>query len=249
MTDKTEELFLARIREICFLCEKQGKPKFTAFLNERECYIAESIIKACNKQHMFFGGFDSAKRKMLGVFDDYTTVDKNEFPLSCIEISYRKSDILTHRDVLGSLMALGIKRETIGDIVIQEGKAYVFCESKLTNLIIGDVSKIGRIGVKLKEIQAPELSEVQDFEELNCVVSSLRSDCILSSVTKLSREKAASFIKQNGIQINYEDIFSSSKQMSIGDIFSARGFGKFILFEETGQTKSGKTHIVIKKYI
>ena len=90
---------------------------------------------------------------------------------------------------------------------------------------------------------------MDEFSEITGTVSSLRIDCITSLVTKQSREKSALHIKSVGADVNYKKVFSPDTQLKAGDIFSIRGFGKFILFSIGGVTKKNRIHVCIKKYI
>ena len=115
-------------------------------------------------------------------------------------------------------------------------------------MITADISKIGRVGVDISDgINAPLPEAV--FEETAVVVASLRSDCVVSALSGLSREKSADFIRAGNLTLNYESCGSVSKLLAQGDIISLRGYGKFVLCDEGVQTKKGKLRITLKKYI
>ena len=77
-----------------------------------------------------------AERKMLCVFKEYYQPENSDFPMTCLTFSYRKENKLTHRDFLGAIMALQIKRETVGDIVIGDGTAQIAVSDSVGNVII-----------------------------------------------------------------------------------------------------------------
>ena len=145
-------------------------------------------------------------------------------------------------------MALQIGREQIGDILTGEGFAVVFCTAVAQEMILSNISKIGRVGVSISEGINAQLPETV-FEEITAVVASLRADCVVSALSGLSREKSADFIKAGNFTLNYEQLNSVSKVLSGGDIISLRGYGKFVLSGETAETKKGKMRITLKKYI
>lgn len=246
--DKTDELFASRIKELYQLSCKHYSVKYTHFLNEKECYEAKRIIGQFCDNYMFFGGVQNAVRKMLGISAENIAVNEDEFPICRLKIIYRKKDILSHRDILGSIMALQIKREAIGDIIVGEGAAYVFCEKNIAEPI-KQIKKISRIGVRIEETTDYIEPCAQEFEEINAVVQSFRLDGIVSEAIKKSRSTTSQIIKQTGVQVNYTLINDSSKQIKVGDVFSVKGYGKFIFAESGALTKSGKTHILIKKYV
>lgn len=234
-----------RVSDLCYIADKQYSPKFTAFLNEQEQFFAKSYLDSKGGIYSFWGGADCCTRKMLCVlpFDM-----EAEFPVFPLTLKYKKAYTLTHRDFLGSFMALQIGREQIGDILTGEGYAIVFCTQTAHDMIVSDISKIGRVGVDISEgINAPLPEAV--FEEVTAVVASLRSDCIVSAVSGLSREKSADFIRAGNLTLNYEGCGSVSRQLEQSDIISLRGYGKFVLADEGTQTKKGKLRITLKKYI
>lgn len=234
-----------RISDICFISDKQCIPKFTAFLNEQEQFFAKNFLDAQGTIYSFWGGAECCTRKMLCVLPFEMEA---EFPVYPVTITFRKAYTLTHRDFLGSFMALQIGREQIGDILTGEGYAIVFCTATAHDMIVHNISKIGRVGVDISEgINAPLPEAV--FEEVTAVVASLRSDCIVSALSGLSREKSADFIRAGNFTLNYEGCSSVSRLLTKGDIVSLRGYGKFALTDEGAQTKKGKLRITLKKYI
>ena len=246
MKKSDDELLVDRVYDLIAQSATRHKPKFTHFLNERECYIAEKIAKDYNC--MFFGGYDNAKRKILGVFSEFSEIDKNIFPFDCIRIDYRKQDTISHRDILGSLMGLQIERHCIGDIIVNEGFSYVFAESSVAEHILNEITKVGRVGVKLSIENEPIIEVKDNFVDLHGTVSSFRADAIVAFAANLSRSKAQSLIASKGIMLNYEEIHDINKQMREGDIFSIQGIGKYLFAEVGKNTRSGRIHILLKKY-
>ena len=122
-----EERFLAaHISDLQRLSAKSGVPRFSAFLNEREAVVAARAVKG---RPEFFGGYDGAARTVCGFFEDtYAEEMPHEelFPVRAVTFSFRERDNPTHRDFLGALLALGIKRELLGDILVAEDYAVVF---------------------------------------------------------------------------------------------------------------------------
>ena len=233
-----------RVSDLCFLAEKQGTPKFTAFLNEQEQFFAEAILNLRRQSYVLWGGAECCVRKMLCVLP-YEC--EPEFPLFPVTITYKKTFSLGHRDFLGSFMSLGIGREQIGDILTGDGYAVVFCTATARDMIVNYVSKIGRVGVDISEGIHKPLPEAV-FTEVSAVVASMRADCIVSAVSGLSREKSADFIKSGNFTLNYEICTNVSRLLSEGDIISLRGYGKLVLSGGGAETKKGRLRILLKKY-
>ena len=230
-------------RHISDLTAKQSfYPRFTAFLTEREQQLARYTAEAAGADHSFYGGYDAAVRRIFSS----PAAESEDFPLEAVTFFFREKDKLTHRDFLGSLMSLGVKRDQIGDIMIADGAAVVFV-SKTISPLLGEIEKVGRVGVKQQSGICTELPR-QEYEELTVISASNRIDAIIAAVCGLSREKAAALVKAGSAVINGVQCSSASENVDEGDTFSVKGYGKFI-FDRTGNlTKKGKNHIVIKKY-
>ncbi|HNX64227.1 MAG TPA: YlmH/Sll1252 family protein [Oscillospiraceae bacterium] len=245
-----DRLLCSKIKDMVKLCEDNYISKYSFFLDERQCELALELLKFLKyDNYALFGGYELSKRKILGVFPPYYEHDNNEFPVTAVKLTYRKADKLLHKDFLGALMSYQIKREILGDIIVGEGSSTVFIYNTAVDMIMNEVTKIGSVGVKSEVLKEVQIEHKDEFSEITGTVSSLRLDCITSLVTKQSREKSVLYIKSVGADINYKKVFSPDTQLKAGDIFSIRGFGKFILFSIGGVTKKNRIHVCIKKYI
>lgn len=230
--------------------EKQFTPKFTFFLDERSCALVEKAFADSNFDNYFlYGGYDSASRKILSVAPPYSYANFPEFPIAALKISYRKTDTVTHRNVLGSLMGLNIERKTVGDIICSEGETVVFVVEQVADTVLSELKKIGKVGVKVALCHDPPQIAEQSYESIETTVASLRLDCVVSAVTGLSREKSAQLIKNGKVAVNYVEQSSVSSQLECGAKFSVRGYGKFILGSVNGVSKKNRIHITIKKFV
>ena len=241
------ELLKARINDTVCICERSQKPKFLGFLSREQSVFAERMLENLNVKYDFFGGYDFSERVFLGCFPDWA--DEFSFPIDAITFTYRKTDKLTHRDFLGSLMALGLTRESIGDILIEEGRAVVFVSSDVSKYITEQVEKIGRIGVALKygfQTPLPAGDILADFTE---TVSSQRLDCIVSALAGFSRSKSEKIIAEGFVKINSDVCEKTTKTVTEGDIVTIRSKGKFIIEALTDKTKKNRIILKYKKYI
>ena len=109
----------ARILDTFEICEKTIKPKFLGFLSAEQAVFASKILENRKANFGFWGGCDSCERVMVGCFPQ--GFEKTTFPISAITFKFRKTDKLSHRDFLGTLMGLGITRESVGDILVEDG--------------------------------------------------------------------------------------------------------------------------------
>lgn len=248
----TDKLFEARLGDMISRCERSSAPVFSFFLDERQCAEAELWCShnAGDLRYMLWGGYEDAQRKMLAVYPDFCEdYVQEDFPMHCLTFTFRKEDRLTHRDFLGSFMALRLKREVIGDIIIAEGRAQTFVTEIASRLITTVTSKIGRVGVKISDDIPFELEKTQEFQDISGTVASLRLDCVVSLAARVSRENAARLIRSEKVDVNHFTASSVSAELRQGDILSVRGCGRFVLSSIDGTTKKGRIHINLRKYI
>lgn len=243
-----EERFLAaHIADLQKQSIKSGVPRFSAFLNEREAVVAARAVKG---EPVFFGGYDGAARTVCGFFEGTYAEElpKEElFPVCAVTFSFRKVDKPTHRDFLGALLALEIKRELVGDILVAEDYAVVFCHETAEDLIY-HVNKVGRIGVNAEKGLTKPLPEVKT-QKIDTTVSSLRLDCIVSAAANISRDKSASLIKSGQVNADFSPCLSVSEEISENTVISIRGSGRYRLSEIIGETRKGRIRVVIEKFI
>lgn len=247
-----DRLFSARLNDIVNRCERDGVCCFSNFLDERQCVEAERWCRynTGGLKYMLYGGFPEAQRRMLAVFPDYyEDYIIEEFPLECLTFKFRKEDKLTHRDFLGSFMGMRLKREVMGDIIVNEGIAQVFVTEIAAKLILSTVSKIGSTGVKVCDDVPFQLEVKQEFRNISGTVASLRLDCVVSLAAGIGRENAARLIRSDKTEVNHFPVTSVSHELKEGDMLSVRGCGRFVLSGINGTTKKGRIHIILKKYI
>lgn len=242
ISDK-DELFYSKLDDAVCLCLTRQKPYFFSFLSERKQALAKCYLDSVFfENYAFFGGYENSERKVLGLFYDES---KTEFPVSAIEFCYRNCDKLTHRDFLGALMSLGIERETVGDILVEDGRCVVFVKSELKDYITSQIFKIGNIGVKIKDAGLDSLPKGRGFEETDYTVSSLRLDNIVAAISNLSREKTKSLVSSGNVSLNFIQTQNVSQILSQGDTLTVRGKGKFVLNGVLGKTRKGRIRISV----
>ena len=244
-----EKLFCARVEDMIARCEKKYTPQFTHFLDERQALIARQVLARSGWQdHLFYGGYPDAERTLLGVFPPYTDPDEAAFPLQPVTVTFRGADNLSHRDFLGALMGLQLKRETVGDILVEQGRAVIFFTKTVAPLVLSELTKVGSAGVKLSDAPLTELPAPREMQSISGTVSSMRLDCVASLVTKLSREKAAQLIRAGLVQLDFVTCQQVDRTVKEGDRLSIRGYGKYIVGGDDGLSKKGRIRLTVQKY-
>ena len=228
--------------------QNRGTYFYSDFLNLYEQTVLYSEIKY---GYVLSGGFDDAERKIacFGNINDFGYPPAPPIEIVLIEpLSEKFSDNLTHRDFLGSLMGLGIKRETLGDIIITDNKGYLFCLEGISQYIIDNLTKVRHTSVTCSICEELPVSALPQPKEKVVIVSSLRLDAVISSVYDLSRSKSAAFIDSEKVFINSKLTTSASKTLEPGDTVSVRGYGRFRFVDVLGGTKKGRTRAMCQIY-
>ncbi len=241
------ELLIARINDTFEIALKTNKPKFFGFLSREQVSLAEQILKKRNAEFMLWGGFSSAQRQILLCKPDWC--DDVDFPISAVTFTFRGEDKLHHRDFLGALMSLGITRESVGDILVEDGRAVVFLKNEVLPFVVSNVDKIGRVGVNLSVGFSEPLPENDKLITSSVTVSSLRLDCVVSALAPVSRGKADEMIQLGLVSVNSLVCEKNTKQISSGDVITIRSKGKFIIESTVMKTKKDRTVLEFKKYI
>ena len=248
--DDDSRLLVSHIGDMLSICEKSCTPRFSGFLSEGELSVMEEFLSYMGAaEYELFGGYEGAMRRILCIYPEYMQPEHGEFPIRIIRFDSRGAGSLTHRDYLGSLMALGIDRSQTGDILCDESGAYAVLSPAAAEMAVYGITKIGRVGVKTRYADGDVLTREDKFSEITATVASLRLDCVISAALRVSREKAAALIRSGSVSVNHGITESVSENVAEGSVMSVRGYGRFILWEIGGSTKKDRIHITIKKYI
>ncbi len=248
--DYDDRILANNIIESAVYCSENYTSKHTAFLDPRQINIAEEILsKLPDIKYTFEGGIEASERKVCFIFHEALDIPDVNEAINIIKFSwYHSSKKLSHRDFLGSLIGNGIKREIIGDIILEEANAFLACKSEIANFILLNVPRIGNVAVK-SELVEVSIEKLEKVKMINSTVSSLRLDCIISCGYSISRAKALEYIKGSKVKVNWEEISSAAKETKQGDTISLRGKGRIVLEEIAGSTKKDRVKVTIKKYI
>lgn len=242
-----EKILLKKINDLISRSEKTYSVLYSHFLTPAELTLLSKIDEFYGIIS-FEGGYPEAERRMCKVkHDEYAYDEGLPAVLYSIEISDSRAEI-SHRDVLGSLMGLGIKREMIGDILVNGNKAQFFCHKSVCDYVEMNLQKIGRYRVRVKKGELSDIPKPKT-EAVSVNVSSMRLDSLCGECFGLSRTKAAEAIKRGEVSVNWLIIYDTDREVNAGDKISMRGKGKAEVVGVTGMSKKGRIFAEIKKYI
>lgn len=204
-----------------------------------------NINMISNMNITLLGGFEEAERKVIA-FNHESYYD---MPFVILNIKCRsKFHKLSHRDFLGAIISLGIIREKFGDLMVNDNEAFITVIREVAQYIIDNLTSISNAPCTVSEVNDyTELPKI-DFQDLNIISTSLRVDCVVSAITKLSRGNCEKALKEGKVLVNYSQVNDKSKELALGDTITVRGYGKFKLSSILGSTSSGRIKLNVKKY-
>lgn len=256
----------ARIGDALEKC-RRGSVALIPFLTPRERKQAERELRLCGAlgQAWFYGGYSTAERVCLFLLPDYLlgylpdeTVPTDATPealwfleediqaaITAIRITGSGYRTLNHRDYLGSILGLGLERDALGDIAVQNThEAVVFCPQRIGDFLLTSLSKVASDTVKCKPYVLDEgFTDGRCYRPITDTVASPRLDCVVAALTDLSREDAQNAIRTGLVEVDFEPQERTDFPLSPPVTVSVRGYGRFILRTFDGETRKGRLRI------
>lgn len=235
------------------ICLKNYSVEFTDFLDPYQRKLSESILNRIpDISYSFEGGYEEAERKSIIIYPDYLEYENiEENPIAAIEVSGNfKFNRSSHSDYLGAILGKGIVREKIGDILSFEDRAFVIVHRDILSYLLVNLDKIGREGVRVKEVEFSDVEiPEEEFEEKVITVSSDRLDNFISEIYNLSRSKSSALIESDRVKLDFKPTNSKTVKVEDSSLISVRGFGRTRVEKLLGTSKKGKHRYRVKKYI
>ena len=249
-SDFSEESLRSRIEDTVRLCDKRNAPCFLGFLDGREQAVARQVLRSCpQEQWALYGGYEEAERCILAVLPTYLTADEADMPLCAVGFRYRPIKQLTHRDFLGTLLSLGIRRDKIGDILCGEGLSVVFLRQEIAPFVCEQITKIGGEGVTVIPDYDGDLPLSRSYLELHETIASPRLDAVIKAVLRCSREAAAELIRCGSVSVDHLPTENVSAQLTAPCTLSVRGNGRFLIDQIGPETKKGRLNLLARKCV
>ena len=253
-----DKMCLAQVLDKIEASSKKEKIEYTDFLDMYQVSLVENFLKKNKVQnYILYGGFKEAERKVLIIYPekyDETMLEKNYGKiLNIVRITLPEEEKgkYSHRNYLGGIVKLGLKREKVGDIIVSNEGAEIITLADFSKILLEQLPSLTRFNnAKIIEKEISEL-EVQEarVEEVKIIVPSLRMDNIVSDLIRTSRNKALEVIKQERVFVNGQNETKPSKSIKVGDKITVRGKGRFVIKQIDGTTRSGRTVLVVEKFV
>lgn len=246
--EKEEALLIKRFKELENRSYNRGVYEYSDFLN---IYEQDLLFRNINTSFSLFGGYENAERQIAVFGNEEDFGYSPSYPIVCILVSplmQKFADDLTHRDFLGSVLGLGIKRETIGDIIIKNNTGYIFCLNTIADFITENLKKVRHTSVKCEKVtETPEEVNPESTEKF-IIVASERLDVIIAEIYNLSRSESNNLFLAKKVFVNGKLTENNSHKIKTGDIVSVRGFGRFNWLGTSGETKKGRLKATVEVF-
>lgn len=248
-----DKLLLAKVYDKIDAGIRRNTPANTCFLSAGELEMARYLFGSVDGL-VSFGGYPNAERRMYIYFPDYLSeayLTSDDAPIVCLHAEYSKeAPPLSHRDLLGALMALGIARETVGDISVGPGSFDFFVSREIAPFVLQNLTEAGRVKLIIRQqplndlrITEPETKQITD------TLSSLRLDGVIAAGFRISRRQASQYVSSGKAAIDGITCEKPDRCILVGSKISVRGLGKIVLSEIKGTTKKERISVVIDRYV
>ena len=245
-SEKEDKILVSHLLDIDFRANEKGIVLFGDFLDLNRASTLSDAEKYFSCNLHFFGGYADAERKVIY----FVPEGKEPVYTDLCLLTSSVSAPLGHREVLGSLMSLGIDRKLIGDILISEKQVQIIAKKEISGFIVQNFLRAGRVKLSF------EVSDVQNLlppekniKEITGTIKTLRLDSVISLAFGISRSSAKEFIGASKVFVNDKNILKSDFSVKEGDKLTLRGKGKAFLKEVGDLSRKERIFVTIEKYV
>ncbi len=236
-----------RMAELAGRAARTGRAQYSNLLSAAQMQQARICARQAGVLLESFGGFEDAERR-VAAFTDMPD-EALRWPVVCVRLGWDKRfDTLGHRDILGSLMSLGMDRALLGDIVMGTGEAHLFALPAAAKRVQAELAQAGGATLSVEILEEIPALSAGEGEPVRGTVASLRLDAVLDLAFRLSRGRAAELVKSGRVQVDHMLELRPDRKLSEGAVLSVRGIGRAELAEIGGQTKKDRTSVTLLRY-
>lgn len=231
-----------RFADLSRQAQRKGIVTFSDFLSLNEQQILQQNKHKLTSDYQMSGGYEYAERQMVAFIPDALFYEWN-YPMQCIRVrpAYPKfAEKLTHRDLLGALMSLGIERSKLGDLIVTDTQMLFFAQEAIVPYLLEQLTAIRRTVVTLEPQSGNAIDYTPEYDEREAVVTSNRLDAVIAAICRQSRAAALHMIQEGKVSVNGAESLHNTYYCKQGDLLSIRGFGKVRFKEMIGVTKKDR---------
>lgn len=249
MFQEMDDYLLASLCDDIELCEEIEFPVYSKYFYPPQLCKKISEMNIGGIGFVLCGLNNDCEKNMIAILPRDYPVEQLYFPVKYFKITNKsKFKEPEHKHYLGTIMSLGIKRELMGDLVVEGNCCYGVVMEDVFTYLSENLTEIGRNPVEIEEITAENIPQLK-YEEIVDSVSSIRLDNIVSVMINNSRGKSLELIESGEVSVNYIVEKEKNKSIKEGDIITIRRRGKFVFERIMGENKKGKIRVVVKKFI
>ena len=235
-----------RMDELARRAARTGIAQVTSFLTPSEVIQAGISAGKEGVRLQTWGGVANAERCLAAFCIDEEELD---WPIAMLLLQWNvRYGSISHRDILGSLMALGMDRGKYGDIYVYPGKAYVAAQKEIAGYVSEALDRVGNVSVRVHSEAGAIDTPVGDGESMCCTVASLRIDAVIAAAWKLSRTDAQALVRAAKVQVDYRQELRPERIMKENMVISVRGRGRVTLMETIGKTKKDRIRVMLMRF-
>lgn len=248
--DEEERLALSRVLDKGEITATRDIPAYSQFLTPAQLDSAKKMLEEwAGCSYRFFGGYENAERKICVFLPSWHYGDCDDNGLAVVEALFPKDTTLTHRDLLGSLMGLGLARDKIGDILVHQSYAQIIVLEDVAVTLIERWDSAGRHSLLVYRGSFSDIiPPVQNVRVIRDTIGNLRLDSAVACGFSISRSRASSLIAEGKVTLNHRDCNKGDRSIAAGDRISCRGFGKVLIKSLEGQSHKGRNFIELERY-
>ncbi len=241
-----DKLFLAHVLDKEAVCVHKNIPAEGDFLDVRQQALVLSMAPQLEIKPVLWGGYEDAERKMLFFLPEYLAAPPAD-ALMVIKADHRDAKAPGHRDYLGSLLGLGVKREGVGDILVSDLGAQIIVRASLADFFLTNYTQAGRVHLSVSSLPVSAL-EIPETEPIfkTASLASLRADAVLAAAFSVSRSLAAEAVRAGKVHLNNLPLLKGDKVLAVGDKIRWQGKGRFILAETGGTSRKGRLFVTFQ---
>lgn len=250
-SDQEKKILMAQVNDLAEKALRDQEPQWTDFLEPPDREQVQAVL-SWNQRVRFnsFGGYAQAERRRIVIYPDYYIVETIQPALAFLEITVKSPEPLSHRDYLGAILGLGLKREKLGDLLVAPDRCQLVIVPELVDFLRAHLQKVGNHQAELAEIDPEQLNPPQQREKvIRSTVASLRLDAIAGLGFGESRTKMVREIRSERVKVNWKVVKDPDAALEPGAVISIRGRGRVIFKEITGTSKKGRIGVVLVRML
>lgn len=245
MRDDAEQLRL-RLRQAAERAARLDRAVSAWFVTGEERAWAVHEAREAGVEAAFDGGWPEAERVEACFFP---VGDDPTFTAGWLSVRWAaKFAHCDHRDLLGSLMALGMDRSFFGDLIALPDCAYLYASPEAVTRLPDEWRQAGNVPLIVTPMDEPPVFELPKGEALRDTVPSLRLDAVLAAGMRTSRAKAAELIRAGLVSVEHRPELRVDRPLSEGQLLSVRGFGRIRLREVGTPTRKDRLPILLEVF-